>query len=178
MRDTGQRYVRQMTEFIDCFYDKFKCEPKSLEQQIDKRKKPVQRARIVHDTNRNTVEKIIRVFSKKEVSGVEPKPDRIISTMDQEHQLNWGSYTAALMEKMLEECPAMSFRSGKDVCHHVANVLDGKEYGVSTDFSRMDGNIGSVIRAFERRLIKRLWGDEALKYYTEYERGETEVCGK
>lgn len=126
-----------------------------MEQQLDKRNRPIQKSRIWADTMKLNVAKILNVFSKKEPCGVNIKSDRIISTYDQEHQLHWGRYCSSLMDKMLDTSPSLSFRSGRDVSFQVGKITQSK-YVCCTDFSRMDGNIGWVVRLLERTIIKKM----------------------
>lgn len=118
-----------------------------MEYVIEKQKRPLKRIRC--EQNRMWVGKtctVVRSFMKKEAYGKVTDP-RNISTVPPSHTMSLSCYTYAAKEEVFRKLPwFMPCQTPREITEAVMDLVNGQDYVLSCDYSRLDGTIDAFLR--------------------------------
>jgi len=164
------RSFKEPNEFVQRAIDEFAAllitEPSSgtpvePSEVFDRQNRPTQRQTLLEGSMWLKPYRVIRAFMKKEAYQ-EPKPPRMISTINAKDKLDYSRYTYALADHV-KRAPWYAFsRCPQDVAAAVADIASrpGTTHAVMTDLSKCDGRISPAAKALEHAIMLRYFGLE------------------
>jgi len=142
-------------EFISFFPTNL--HPVSYEEVRERQPRPSQR-RIIDEAEVQGEEpnRINKVFLKKDAAPA-VGPQRIISTVGGKDKIDWSRFQYAI-SAALKEMPWYAFgKSPLLTAEKVVLICDLADAINLSDFSKMDGRICEIVRAFERKLVLHMF---------------------
>lgn len=150
--------LQVMQEFVGCLAEGLgagRLVPVEIPEVYARQNRPTQQ-RILEAAEHEEATKVTKTFVKREAYG-EPNDPRIISQINGVDKREYSRFMYALSDYLKDMPWYASGRSNASIAERLAEVCDGQEYVVLTDFSRMDGRVGNVARQLERMLMSRVF---------------------
>lgn len=146
-----------MTEFVQRLFPvAMSLHPVDVDRVFEQQNRPTQRSileRALFLPIRHIKQKTVSFFLKSE-SYSKPADPRIISTMEGTVKYDASRFMYGLADQLASSEWYAFSKTPMEIATKVANICIGAVDGVSlSDFSRMDGHIGNILRELDRRVL-------------------------
>jgi hypothetical protein len=131
--------------------------PSDISEVWEAQNRPAQQAKLrKHESEGDFPKLVIQQMQKTEAYTSANDP-RAISIVPTDHKVKWSTIQMSL-SKFLKTLPCYAFsKPPKEIARLVTQILLGADEALLTDFSRMDGTIGSIPRLLELCFLKTLF---------------------
>jgi len=135
--------------------------PTDDDEVAERQARPSQQALRAQASGEAYGKRKVSSFLKKE-SGRAPKDPRVISTINVHDKSEYSKFTYSMADHVVTHCTWYAFsRSPADIAQRVADLCKRAAfYVLLTDFSRMDGRVGEMMRQLERMFALRFFAPE------------------
>jgi len=166
-------------EFVELFVDgnTMSLTPVELDEVYERQNSPQQRRILAESDNFEKQDRLVKSFMKREAYANVTDP-RNISTINGADKRDYSTYMYALGD-YIKRFEWYAFgKTPLEIASRVADIATASKIGITeTDFSRMDGRVGEVLRHLEKTLIMKLFGKRFHNELLELMRGQTNLRG-
>jgi len=128
--------------------------PCDIDEVYRRQDRPSQRVLLEEAAVTGDPNRLIKSFLKKEAYQ-EPKPPRVISTINPADKLEYSQFTYAFAD-FISDAPWYAFKQTPiEVAETIGDIAINSQNIVNSDIHRMDGNVNMYCREFEKKAMLR-----------------------
>jgi len=128
--------------------------PCDIDEVYRRQDRPSQRVLLEEAAVTGDPNRLIKSFLKKEAYQ-DPKPPRVISTINPLDKLEYSQYTYPFAD-FISSAPWFAFKHVPiEIAEMIGDIAINSQNGVNSDINRMDGSVNEYCREFEKKAMLR-----------------------
>lgn len=150
--------------------------PTDLDEVYARQNRPTQRQILERAEMEANPRRLAKSFIKREAYG-DTKDPRPITTINGSDKRDYSTFIYPISQ-MLKTVHWYAFgRTPLDIANRVAELLQGANSAINTDFSRFDGRVSNLLRDLERKVLVRAFKRQYLPQLLDLHRSQHNLGG-